>query len=260
MSCTSLSPVVGVLTRANASRARRTLAAAALLIAVQAAAASAAVLPFDSCDIAVTVSPRFLLPWRGDDIRRFRAEAERVWVARGVDICWTEPGESCEGVRTRLFVRFAPRAPASPGGEASAHRLLGWIGFSERHGPGPYIVLAVERAREMLREAMHRASGLTPQPSIVERLLPQALGRALAHELGHFLLASPAHSRTGIMREALLPDDLAGAGLRHRLSLTREQVQLIDHRCEAGGTRLALAGSGTRERRLPVARELADHD
>ena len=214
-----------------------------MLIAAATSNAHAAVVPFDDCEIAVDVLSSMPLRWSTGDLRRFRAEGQRVWISRGVVICWSGPGETCGGVRTRLFVRLAPRAPAAPGGEAEARTLLGWIGFSRRDGPGPFIVLAVERARELLREAARRARGFTLQPEVVERLLPQALGRALAHELGHFLLASRAHSRTGIMREALHPDDLAGPVSAERLSLTRAQLGLLDQRCEAGRLRLARAGN-----------------
>jgi hypothetical protein len=209
------------------------------VVVAEIAPAHAAVVPFDDCTIAVDVSSTVPLRWGSGDRRRFRAEGQRVWIGRGVVICWIGPGEACEGVRTRLFVRLAPRAPAAAGQEAQAHALLGWMGFSERYGPGSFIVLAVERARELLREAARRTRGFTPRPDVIERLLPQALGRALAHELGHFLLASRAHSRTGIMREALHPDDLAGPASAERLSLTRAQMELLDRRCEASRLRMA---------------------
>jgi hypothetical protein len=39
--------------------------------------------------------------------------------------------------------------------------------------------------------------------------LARALGRVLAHELGHVLLAMPKHAPTGLMRRAFAPKDLA---------------------------------------------------
>jgi hypothetical protein len=41
------------------------------------------------------------------------------------------------------------------------------------------------------------------------RVLARALGRVLAHEIGHVLLAVPAHDKTGLMRAAFRPDELA---------------------------------------------------
>jgi hypothetical protein len=39
--------------------------------------------------------------------------------------------------------------------------------------------------------------------------LARALGRVLAHELGHVLLAAPNHTPTGLMRRSFAPNDLA---------------------------------------------------
>jgi hypothetical protein len=38
--------------------------------------------------------------------------------------------------------------------------------------------------------------------------LPTLLGRAIAHELGHLLLATPSHARTGLMRPNWTSDEL----------------------------------------------------
>ncbi len=45
-------------------------------------------------------------------------------------------------------------------------------------------------------------------PGFQETLLGRALGRSVAHEVGHFLLASPHHTEGGLMRAIFLPDDL----------------------------------------------------
>ena len=52
--------------------------------------------------------------------------------------------------------------------------------------------------------------------SATEDLQRQALGRiigrAVAHEIGHFLLASPAHASNGLMRAALDPEHMVNPG------------------------------------------------
>ena len=45
------------------------------------------------------------------------------------------------------------------------------------------------------------------------------MGRALAHELGHFLLGSKRHSRTGLMAAQFRPDDVTFGGAGAVLSL-----------------------------------------
>ena len=56
--------------------------------------------------------------------------------------------------------------------------------------------------------------GIVAQMPIAQRetLLARAMGRALAHELGHYLLASKAHTERGLMKaiptavELFMPD------------------------------------------------------
>ena len=48
---------------------------------------------------------------------------------------------------------------------------------------------------------MGRTASLRDSPTLFhELLLSRALGRALAHELGHYLLKSRTHSAAGLMR------------------------------------------------------------
>ena len=146
------------------------------------------------------------LKWTSEDVRRFRHEAERVWTALGIDVCWRDARTPCDHAAVTLYVRVAEDVPSAG---PSTRRALGWIGFSDVGGPGPFIVLSVRRAIELLGSAERAARRLAELPGMVRRLLPRALGRALAHELGHYLLARRAHSRAGLMREAFRPEDLA---------------------------------------------------
>jgi hypothetical protein len=73
---------------------------------------------------------------------------------------------------------------------------------------------------------------------MVERLLPRALGRALAHELGHYLLARRAHSPTGLMREAFRPEDLADQGEGQRMRLAERDARVLGLRCAPRAGRL----------------------
>ena len=59
--------------------------------------------------------------------------------------------------------------------------------------------------------AMSKWSGkpLEASPAHVQELfLTRTLGRAIAHEVGHYLLNSPAHPPTGLMRERMTPADI----------------------------------------------------
>jgi hypothetical protein len=189
---------------------------AALLIVSIPVVAAAAVVPLDVCEFAVDVSATVPLRWSANDTRTFRQEAEAVYQKHGVGVCWVEGGSACPGAPVTLYVRVAADVPSAETRDSNA---LGWIGFTDA-GPGRFIVLSVRRAMALLAGAQLGARRLSEMPGMVERLLPRALGRALAHELGHFLLARREHSASGVMRESFRPEDVAdeSAGARGRLA------------------------------------------
>jgi hypothetical protein len=218
-------------TRTAAHIARRRLfviAAIAALAGPTPGEAGAAVVPDQPCRIAIEVSSTVPLHWSAEQVRRFRAEAADVWTLRGVPLCWRDPQNRCAQAGATLHVRIAEEVPsAAPDGR----RTLGWIGFSERTGPGPFVVLSLRRVADLLARAERSARRLGELPGMVERLLPRALGRALAHELGHFLLGRRAHSDRGVMREAFRPEDLADDRPGGRFRLARGDEEALRDRC-----------------------------
>lgn len=202
----------------------------------------AAVVP-SPCYTAIEVSSTVDLKWALEDVRRFRHEAERAWTALGIDVCWRDVRTPCGHAATTLFVRVAEDVPAA---EPAARRALGWIGYSDSKGPGPFIVLSVRRAVDLLGRAERAARRLADLPGMVERLLPRALGRALAHELGHYLLARRAHSPTGLMREAFRPEDLADEGEGQRMHLIPADAHALAERCAPRPLGLTAAAARSR--------------
>lgn len=198
------------------------------LVAASGVTARAALLPLGTCQTAIELSSTVDLQWTADDLRRFRHEAERVWTALGVDLCWRDARTPCDHVVTTLHVRVAEEVPTA---RLDTQRALGWIGFSDTTGPGPFIVLSVRRAIELLGRAERAARRLAELPGMIERLLPRALGRALAHELGHYLLARRTHSRAGLMREAFRPEDLADDGDGQRMHLSAGDARALTMQC-----------------------------
>lgn len=193
-----------------------TRTSAALLIVSMPIVAFAAVVPLDVCDVAVDVSATVPLRWSANDFSTFRQETASVYQKHGISLCWLEGGDTCPGASVTLYVRLAADVPSAGTRDSNA---LGWIGFTDA-GPGRFIVLSVRRAMALLAGAQLGARRLSEMPGMVERLLPRALGRALAHELGHFLLARREHSASGVMRESFRPEDVAdeSAGARGRLA------------------------------------------
>jgi hypothetical protein len=163
----------------------------------------------------LTLEPRSAVPRSIGDAAI--VEAASVWAPYGVlvdasDVSdATAPGE----VRVPLSVVFDVDREMNPGDEA-----LGAIRFTSDGTPEATITLyyrAVVRlamsAKALGTEARQWPSGLRDQ------VIARALGRALAHELGHFVLRSPHHSSSGLMRARQRATALAGSD-RKALALT----------------------------------------
>lgn len=209
----------------TARTSRLIIACSTVVVLGMSVAAAAAVVP---CSVAIDMGASVPLGWSEAAHQTFRREATRVWTAEGVRFCWTADGD-CPAWTPLLYVRVVPETPVAPDGGAG--KALGWMGFSERRGPGPLILLSERWVVELLGRAERGARALATLPGMVRRLLPRALGRALAHELGHFLLGRRDHSMSGVMRTAFRPEDLADEGVGQRMALTSGDRRALRARC-----------------------------
>jgi hypothetical protein len=104
--------------------------------------------------------------------------------------------------RIKLVIRNPP-ANRADGRTPRGYRAVASITFTGAT-PGDIIYASLETASHLVE-----AARLDQFPSAVqERLTAQVLGRAIAHELGHYLLRSTSHSRTGLMRASFGTSDL----------------------------------------------------
>ena len=183
----------------------------------------AAVVP---CQIAIDFGASVPLVWSADAHAAFRREATRVWTREGVRFCWAD--ETPCASASVLYVRVVNEVPVT---REAGRPALGWVGFSDRTGPGPLILLSLRWARELLGRAERGTRAMAELPGMVARLLPQALGRALAHELGHVLLARRDHAPSGLMQAAFRPEDLADQAVGGRLGLLPRDRHQLHARC-----------------------------
>src|SRR5215831_10211327 len=116
-----------------------------------------------------------------------REETARIWRAAGVEIEWCANG----------LVHAVVDEAAGPAKDNV--RVIGYVTFVD-DVPAREIHLSFENALALLTETEGAAN--TASLTLYERytMLGRALGRALAHELGHFLLGSKQHTATGLMR------------------------------------------------------------
>ena len=89
-------------------------------------------------------------------------------------------------------------------------------------------------------------TGTIGRPSVGPRDLGRALGRVLAHEIGHVLLGLPSHQPHGLMRRAFHPLDMVNP-LRASYDLSPLERARLRHRSErilAGWDRAGLRHDG----------------
>src|SRR6185436_2392293 len=108
---------------------------------------------------------------------------------------------------------------------------LGWIGFGEDGRPSRDIYVSHANALALLL-MMRGFTDRMPRAEL-ETMLGRAMGRALAHELGHFLLASKTHSAAGLMRARRTSSEFF-SNERTRFALDAEQRAIVMSRYQPG--------------------------
>ena len=107
---------------------------------------------------------------------------------------------------------------------------LGWIDFIDAV-PQPAITVSTTALAGLIASGTwdHRSIAGLP-PHAARLALRHGLARAAAHELGHYLLRSTAHARTGLMRARFSVDDLLDA----RARATRLEAEQIARLTDSG--------------------------
>lgn len=176
------------------------------------------------------------------DLDAVRHELIAIWSPL-IDLHVTLPGDrtrpgSADVVRMTVTTRTLERHDGDG---------LGWIDFLDAV-PQPAITISTSALSRLIEKGSwnHRAIATLP-PQAARIALRHGLARAAAHELGHYVLRSPAHARTGLMRAQFTCDDLLDARARAtRLEpaqiarLTDSGLQMAKHRgfpADAAATR-----------------------
>jgi hypothetical protein len=212
--------------RAHASATRRplTIALAVLVCGLACAASSSGqVTTPEPCPGAVrvaraTVTLRLvdragLSPLTRDELMR---EAILPWRDAGVDVRWASQDAASTGGPEEVYVivkRDADGAAAGAGGLwARPIASILFVNGAPTTQVSAYVT-AVERLAGQVR--LDDQAWLDHPRLLRERMIGRVLGRAIAHEVGHYLFASAAHAPGGLMRarhpiERLLTSSAAG--------------------------------------------------
>jgi len=141
-------------------------------------------------EVLLTVAPGLAEQARSS----MMTEAAAIWRANGVIIDWL-PATAVRPVshqRLRALVVERPQRDSNPDGPFTIGEL---VRPSNGH---PMALMSIDSARRLMDSirgwAGYDLAGMDP------RRLGLVLGRALAHEIGHYLLETPTHASYGLMR------------------------------------------------------------
>jgi hypothetical protein len=141
----------------------------------------------------------------------FVAEATRIWIRHGIDLTWKQPvPATCPTIVSMVFDERELLKLAGGVRDTALARTV-FLGRSQT------IYVSVPRAFAMLSQLNQHNKTIS---SGGERDVRGGtlIGRVVAHELGHVLLTTTAHSEKGLMRPVF--------GLRDVLSAEQEATAL----------------------------------
>jgi hypothetical protein len=164
-------------------------------------------------NVTVHLIPRCARPagcLRPHVVRQMKDETSRIWSLLDVRIDWIDsmPNAAATDSAVDLTVLLEESVAPEPAWSAGRGLLLALIHQPDLPCGSGLIRLWVAQARR--HTASIRLQGLPleslPQ-ALVDLFLARALGRALAHEIGHYLFGS-AHTAHGLMRASFTPAEL----------------------------------------------------
>lgn len=172
-----------------------------------AAGAGAAGLAGAPCAVGCCVPVRVVLPspQPASFVDRILRVVDRIWARHGIGFRWTvEPLRPARPVQLRVVLQDGDQSRDSHG-----RFVVASIPFLGPARPHTAIDASVSRARAFARSVIRTApTWFAEAPGGLSELLVRALGRAVAHEIGHYLSASPLHAPEGLMRAVFGADDL----------------------------------------------------
>jgi hypothetical protein len=176
--------------------------------------------------VAVYVAPG--IP--ASTVARMLAETDDVWRPNGLTFVWQRaPAEAAPYGRAGEAGRYRPstlrvQIDTERGQRAAeGQTTLCWIGFDRPDEPDQEIHVSYANAESLLEASQLVVGHVGTMPALQRELyVARAMGRALAHELGHYLLASKAHTPRGLMQTNRSAAELFG---RQRVRFDLDAIQ-----------------------------------
>ena len=213
------------------------IAAASFALAV-ATTATAAAAPLSSPATSTSPPPMLVSVVAASDVparvvSAIVAETDAVWRGTGIQFFWQRETRESQPPSSMPTPYRTPMLRVQIGHEthtpAEWKFPLGWIVFDDPQTPEQEIYLSYENAVTLLDKSDGVVGPTRAMPQLQrETLLSRALGRALAHEIGHYLLASKVHTNKGLMMAVHTAFELFGIE-RVRFGLApSEQQRMVE--------------------------------
>jgi len=173
-----------------------------------------------------------------DVVRAMKREAERIWTALGVQLDWIELSSSTPASHPTadLVVMLEEHPNPVVEGSDPGSLVLGRMHKPTTPCDAGVAHLWVAHVRHQIESVYVNGLPLISVPTrFGQDLLARALGRTLAHEVGHYLLGG-THARYGLMRpqfsaqqlvETLGEYDLDAASRRTLMARTQRLRQCV---------------------------------
>ncbi len=127
------------------------------------------------------------------------AETARIWQPMGITIDAAEDHQnSCD---RWILVKSALEAGPE---DTAARRAIAWVPFVEKRARR-VVFVRMSHARTLVES--FSSTNMRQPPAHTDALVAKLVGRSLAHELGHVLLNSQSHGKSGLMRADYGVDD-----------------------------------------------------
>jgi hypothetical protein len=130
-------------------------------------------------------------------------QVQRIWARQGIEVRW-----ACESDAECLSVVLVDQRGSPAADTQSRVCALGEIPFVAGR-PLRTLYVALNRVRDFVRDSSH----FNTPGAVQELLVARVAGRAAAHELAHYLLATPNHASRGLLRAVFSAKALLGPWL-----------------------------------------------
>jgi hypothetical protein len=142
-------------------------------------------------------------------------EALQIWARADVNVQWMNPADlpytspKSEWLVVQCITGYSPMLRS-----AASHLLpIAAIRFIDSR-PINAMLVSLDNAKLLLERDVQDSRGLGERFQYLKELrLGRILGRAIAHEIGHFVGASTTHTQQGLMRASHTVPDLIGKSL-----------------------------------------------